>query len=142
MAEYLVKVRNGDIKDMGYTPAGLYGGAFLGRLVLAEPTHRLCERPMVFIYAVLCVGLQLVFWLYVSFTFEMENIITETVAVNLLVSFQDHSSQLHDLNDLSDFPSQLTIISQGISVGSKIFSPEFCSSAIGETPTHSPAWLY
>jgi fucose permease len=63
IVEYLVKVRNGDLKDMGYVPAGLAGGGFLGRLLLAEPTHRLGERRMVFIYAVLCVGLQLVFWL-------------------------------------------------------------------------------
>lgn len=65
MVEYLVNVRNGDVKNMGYVPAGYYGGGFLGRLLLAEPTHRLGERRMVFIYAVLCVGLQLVFWLYV-----------------------------------------------------------------------------
>lgn len=76
MVEYLVKVRNGDIKDMGYVPAGYYGGAFLGRLVLAEPTHRLGERRMVFIYAVLCVGLQLVFWLYVLFIPVMELMLT------------------------------------------------------------------
>lgn len=65
MVEYLVKVRNGDVKEMGYVPAGFYGGGFLGRLLLAEPTHRFGERRMVFIYSVLCVGLQLVFWLYV-----------------------------------------------------------------------------
>lgn len=63
IVEYLVRVRNGDLKDMGYVPAGLSGGGFLGRLLLAEPTHRLGERRMIFIYAVLCVGLQLVFWL-------------------------------------------------------------------------------
>ncbi|KAJ5204405.1 uncharacterized protein N7498_005284 [Penicillium cinerascens] len=105
MVEYLVKVRNGDIKDMGYVPAGFYGGAFLGRLVLAEPTHRLGERRMVFIYAVLCVGLQLVFWL-------VPNIITEAVAVSLLGFFSG------------------PFFATGISVGSKIFSPEICSSAI------------
>lgn len=63
IVEYLVKVRNGDLKDMGYVPAGLSGGGFLGRLLLAEPTHRLGERRMIFVYAILCVGLQLVFWL-------------------------------------------------------------------------------
>jgi fucose permease len=63
IVEYLVKVRNGDLKDMGYVPSGLLGGGLLGRLLLAEPTHRLGERRMVFIYAVVCVGLQLVFWL-------------------------------------------------------------------------------
>lgn len=63
MVEYLVKVRIGNIKTIGNVPAGYYGGGFLGRLLLAEPTYRLGERRMIFAYAVLCVGLQLVFWL-------------------------------------------------------------------------------
>ena len=46
-------------------PAGFYGGGFLGRLILAEPTYRLGERRMIFIYVLLCLGLELVFWLYV-----------------------------------------------------------------------------
>ncbi|KAJ6095377.1 hypothetical protein N7486_006123 [Penicillium sp. IBT 16267x] len=105
MVEYLVKVRNGDVKDMGYVPAGYYGGGFLGRLILAEPTHRFGERRMIFIYAVLCVGLQLVFWL-------VPNIITEAVAVSLLGFFSG------------------PFFATGISVGSKIFAPEIVSSAI------------
>lgn len=44
MVEYLVNVRDGDVKNMGYVPAGFYGGGFLGRLILAEPTHRLGEQ--------------------------------------------------------------------------------------------------
>lgn len=63
MVEYLVRVREGDLAGMGYVPAGFYGGGFLGRLLLAEPTHRFGERRMIFLYALLCVGLQLVFWL-------------------------------------------------------------------------------
>ncbi|KAJ5651019.1 uncharacterized protein N7484_004742 [Penicillium longicatenatum] len=105
MVEYLVKVRNGDVKDMGYVPAGYYGGGFLGRLILAEPTHRFGERRMIFIYAVLCVGLQLVFWL-------VPNIITEAVAVSLLGFFSG------------------PFFATGISVGSKIFAPEIVSPAI------------
>ncbi|KAJ5924216.1 Major facilitator superfamily domain general substrate transporter [Penicillium verhagenii] len=105
MVEYLVKVRHGDVKNMGYVPAGFYGGGFLGRLFLAEPTHRLGERRMIFIYAVLCVALQLVFWL-------VPNIITEAVAVSLLGLFSGPF-----------FPT-------GISVGSKIFDPEIVSSGI------------
>ncbi|OQE24486.1 hypothetical protein PENSTE_c007G04641 [Penicillium steckii] len=105
MVEYLVNVRNGDVKNMGYVPAGFFGGAFLGRLILAEPTHRLGERRMIFIYAVLCVGLQLVFWL-------VPNIITEAVAVSLLGFFSG------------------PFFATGISVGSKIFVPEIRSSAI------------
>ncbi|CAG8088595.1 unnamed protein product [Penicillium olsonii] len=108
MVEYLVKVRNGDVKEMGYVPAGFFGGGFLGRLILAEPTHRLGERRMIFIYVVLCVGLQLVFWL-------VPNIITEAVAVSLLGFFSG------------------PFFATGISVGTKIFSPEIRSSAIGKS---------
>lgn len=63
MVEYLQNVRNGDPKHMGYVLTGFYGGAFLGRLLLAEPTYRFGERRMIFIYVLLCIGLQLVFWL-------------------------------------------------------------------------------
>ncbi|KAG9497491.1 hypothetical protein J7337_010352 [Fusarium musae] len=40
VVEYLVEVRNGDINQMGFVPAGFSGGSLLGRLFLAEPTHR------------------------------------------------------------------------------------------------------
>jgi fucose permease len=63
LVEYLVVVRGGELAQMGYVPAGFNGGCFLGRLLLVEPTQRFGERRMVFIYAVLCVGLQLLFWL-------------------------------------------------------------------------------
>ncbi|KAJ5950375.1 uncharacterized protein N7479_008788 [Penicillium vulpinum] len=99
MVEYLVNVRNGDVKDMGYVPAGFYGGAFLGRLILAEPTHRLGERRMIFIYALLCVVSQ------ISSPRQWQSVYWD--------SSQVLSSQ-----------------QQGISVGSKIFSPEIRSSAI------------
>lgn len=65
MVEYLVDYRNGKINKVGYVLTGFYGGSFLGRLLLAEPTYRLGERRMVFIYTLLCIALQLVFWLYV-----------------------------------------------------------------------------
>jgi fucose permease len=65
---------------MGYVPAGFYGGGFLGRLLLAEPTHRFGERRMIFIYIVLCLALELVFWL-------VPDIITEAVAISLLGFF-------------------------------------------------------
>lgn len=63
LVEYLVVVRGGELAQMGYVPAGFNGGCFLGRLLLAEPTQRLGERRMVFIYALLSIGLQLLFWL-------------------------------------------------------------------------------
>lgn len=63
VVEYLVEVRGGDLSNMGYVPAGFNGGCLLGRLLLAEPTHRLGERRMVFFYSCLAVALQIVFWL-------------------------------------------------------------------------------
>lgn len=66
IVEYLVRVRNGDLDQMGYVPAGFYGGAFVGRLILAEPTYRFGERRMICVYVALCLALELVFWLYLS----------------------------------------------------------------------------
>lgn len=63
VVEYLVEVRDGDLAKMGYVPVGYNGGAFLGRLLLAEPTYRLGERRMICLYIVLCIAFQLVFWL-------------------------------------------------------------------------------
>jgi fucose permease len=62
---------------MGYVPSGFYGGAFLGRLILAEPTHRFGERRMLSIYATLCFAMQLIFWL-------VPNIISSAVAFSLM----------------------------------------------------------
>ncbi|KAF7586164.1 hypothetical protein BBP40_009339 [Aspergillus hancockii] len=100
-----VHVRNGDLNDMGYVPAGFYGGGFLGRLMLAEPTYRWGERRMVVIYVLLCVGLELVFWL-------VPNIITEAVAISLLGFFSG------------------PFFATGISVASKLFDVDIRSSAI------------
>lgn len=63
VVEYLVEARNGVLSEVGYVPAGFNGGCLLGRLLLAEPTHRFGERRMVFMYCVLSIALQLVFWL-------------------------------------------------------------------------------
>jgi fucose permease len=61
VVEYLVRVRHGNLANIGYVPAGSYGGLFLGRLLLAEPTHRFGERLMLSAYAFICLVLQLVF---------------------------------------------------------------------------------
>ena len=63
VVEYLVDVRNGDLAQMGYVPAGFSGGCLLGRILLPEPTHRFGEKRMVLLYCVLCLGFQLLFWL-------------------------------------------------------------------------------
>jgi fucose permease len=61
--EFLVRVRHGELSKVGYVPAGSYGGVFMGRLILAEPTHRFGERSMLLLFTVLCFAMQLVFWL-------------------------------------------------------------------------------
>ncbi|KAM0186309.1 hypothetical protein ACHAPI_011795 [Fusarium lateritium] len=63
VVEYLVDVRNGDINQMGFVPAGFSGGSLLGRLFLAEPTHRFGVRRMIFGFTIISIGLQLLFWL-------------------------------------------------------------------------------
>lgn len=63
VVEYLVDVRHGELSKMGYVPAGFNGGCLLGRLLLAEPTHRFGPRRMVFGYILAALGLQLIFWL-------------------------------------------------------------------------------
>ena len=80
VVEYLVDVRNGELSEMGYVPAGFSGGCLLGRILLPEPTHRFGERRMVFLYCVLCLVFQLVFWL-------VPNIIAASVSISLLGFF-------------------------------------------------------
>ncbi|KAF4625771.1 hypothetical protein G7Y89_g12390 [Cudoniella acicularis] len=63
IVEYLVQTRHESLHQMGYVPSGFYGGLCLGRLALAESTHRWGERRMLMIYSVLCFGLQMIFWL-------------------------------------------------------------------------------
>lgn len=65
---------------MGYIPTGYYGGLFLGRLLLAEPTFRLGEKRMVLVYCGICLGLQLLFWL-------VPNIIANATALSLMGFF-------------------------------------------------------
>lgn len=67
VVEYLVDVRDGDLERVSDVPAGFSGGCLLGRLLLPEPTHKYGERLMGMIYLTLCLGVQLVFWLYVNF---------------------------------------------------------------------------
>ncbi|KAK7228289.1 hypothetical protein V2G26_000459 [Clonostachys chloroleuca] len=105
MVEYLVDVRDGNLAQMGFVPAGFNGGCLLGRLLLAEPTYRLGERRMVLIYCVLAVGLQLVFWL-------VPNIIAASVAVSFIGFFTG------------------PFFATGMNMGSKLFSAESHSTAL------------
>ncbi|OLN85437.1 Bypass of stop codon protein 6-like protein 5 [Colletotrichum chlorophyti] len=115
IVEYLVEIRGGDLGQMGYVPAGFNGGAMLGRLLLAEPTYRLGERRMILVYVVLCIAFQLVFWLHawlIRCLSSVPNIIAASVAVSFVGFFSG------------------PFFATGISVGSKLFSPEVQPTAL------------
>lgn len=78
--EYLVDVRDGNLATMGYVPAGSYGGMCLGRLLLAEPTHRFGEKRMLLLYATICLAMQLIFWL-------VPNIISSAISFSIMGFF-------------------------------------------------------
>ncbi|KID84527.1 Major facilitator superfamily domain, general substrate transporter [Metarhizium guizhouense ARSEF 977] len=105
VVEYLVDVRRGSLSQVGYVPAGFNGGALLGRLLLAEPTHRFGERGMVFVYCLVSTALQLVFWL-------VPNIIAASIAVSFIGFFTG------------------PLFATGISLGSKLFPRHIHSTAL------------
>jgi fucose permease len=80
VVQYLVEVRHGKLSKMGYVPSGFYGGITLGRLLLAEPTHRFGELRMLLLYTVLCFAMQLIFWL-------VPNIISSAVVFSFMGFF-------------------------------------------------------
>lgn len=63
LVQFLVSVRHGDLKKMGYVASGFWSGFTIGRVVLADITHKLGERRMVFVYTALALIMQLMFWL-------------------------------------------------------------------------------
>jgi MFS family permease len=87
LVQYIVSVRNGDPKEVGYIASGFWTGFTLGRVVLADITHYFGERRMVFVYLALAITMQLLFWL-------VPNIIVIAVAVCLLGELCLHSSIL------------------------------------------------
>ncbi|KAF1951530.1 MFS general substrate transporter [Byssothecium circinans] len=106
VVEYLVSARNGRLPDVGYVPAGLWGGVFLGRVLLAEPTHRFGERRMMMIYCSLILALQLVFWL-------VPNLVGSAMAISFLGFFYG------------------PLFATGMSVGSKLFDKRIQPIALG-----------
>lgn len=106
VVEYLVSARNGRLPEVGYVSAGLWGGIFLGRVLLAEPTHRFGERRMVMLYCFLILALQLIFWL-------VPNIISSAVAICLLGFFFG------------------PLFATGMSIASKLFDRDIQATAIG-----------
>jgi fucose permease len=78
--EFLISVRNGTPNKVGYVASGFWGGLALGRVALADITNKLGERRMVFIYIVVALAMQLIFWF-------VPDIIADAVVVSLLGFF-------------------------------------------------------
>ncbi|KAK5049400.1 hypothetical protein LTR84_004329 [Exophiala bonariae] len=106
VVEYLVQERSGSLSSIGYVPAALSGGGFLGRLLLAEPTHRFGERRMILLYTVVCLALQIMFWL-------IPNLVAGVVVYTALGFFSG------------------PFFATGISVASKLCPKSIQSTALG-----------
>jgi fucose permease len=106
VVEYLIEARNGKLPEVGYIPAALAGGIFLGRLLLAEPTSRFDERRMTLVYCVCMLGLQLIFWL-------VPNFVSSTVSPCFLGFFFG------------------PLFATGMSASSKLFTKEQQPTALG-----------
>ncbi|KAH6900034.1 putative MFS transporter [Thelonectria olida] len=110
VVEFLISVRNGTPNKVGYVASGFWGGLALGRVALADITNKLGERRMVFIYIVVALAMQLIFWF-------VPNIIADAVVVSLLGFFI-----------APFFPA-------GISVLTKLLPKDLHVAAIGLTST-------
>lgn len=121
VVEYLISTRNGNLPEVGYVPSGLWGGIFLGRVLLAEPTHRFGERRMVMLYCFIILGLQLVFWL-------VPDLVGGAIAISFLGFFFG------------------PMFATGMSIGSKLFPERIRPTALGmreifPTLSHLPQGL-
>ncbi|EPQ52157.1 MFS general substrate transporter [Gloeophyllum trabeum ATCC 11539] len=62
---YVIDTRHGG-SSSGYISSGFFGGLTLGRVALLWVNHKVGERTVLFIYAALALGLELVIWLVPS----------------------------------------------------------------------------
>ncbi|KAG1840108.1 MFS general substrate transporter [Suillus tomentosus] len=76
MVTYIIDVRGGG-PSSGYISSGFWGGLMVGRVTLLWVNKKVGERRVLFIYAILAIGLQLVVWLVPS-------LIGDGVAVSLI----------------------------------------------------------
>ncbi|KAH7121757.1 major facilitator superfamily domain-containing protein [Dactylonectria estremocensis] len=64
---FMLRVRNASAYASGASASGFWAGQALGRAALGFVTEKYGERLCITIYLVLCVGLQLLFWLVPQF---------------------------------------------------------------------------
>ncbi|KAH7886845.1 MFS general substrate transporter [Phlebopus sp. FC_14] len=62
---YIIDVRSGG-PSSGYISSGFFGGLMIGRVALLWVNKKVGERRVLFIYALLAIGLELVIWLVPS----------------------------------------------------------------------------
>jgi predicted MFS family arabinose efflux permease len=93
---------------MGYVPTGFWAGVFLGRLLLAEPTHRLGEQRSILALTAGCLVMQLLFWL-------VPNIIASATAFSIMGFLFG------------------PFFATGMSVASRLFPRKVQSTALGES---------
>ncbi|KAG0699326.1 MFS general substrate transporter [Suillus ampliporus] len=65
MVTYIIDVRGGG-PSSGYISSGFFGGLMIGRVGLLWVNKKVGERRVLFIYAVLAIGLELIVWLVPS----------------------------------------------------------------------------
>lgn len=63
----MLRVRHASELASGASGSGFWGGMALGRAVLGFVTERYGERTCISIYLVICIGLELLFWLVPKF---------------------------------------------------------------------------
>jgi fucose permease len=107
VVEYLVAHRNGALDKVGYVPTGFWAGLFLGRLLLAEPTHRFGEQRSIMCLGIVCLMFHLLFWL-------VPNLVASAVAFSFMGFFFG------------------PFFATGMSVASRIFPRKIQSTALGE----------
>ena len=70
--EFLVAVRDAPLRQFSFVSSGIWAAMAVGRLVLAEPTHRYGERKMLLLYSAFAVVLQITIW-------RVENAIVDSI---------------------------------------------------------------
>ncbi|CEF83101.1 unnamed protein product [Fusarium graminearum] len=106
VVEYLVAHRDGVLEKVGYVPTGFWAGLFLGRLLLAEPTHRFGEQRSIMCLSAVCLIFHLLFWL-------VPNLVASAVAFSFMGFFFG------------------PFFATGMSVASRMFPRKIQSMALG-----------
>ncbi|OJJ32053.1 hypothetical protein ASPWEDRAFT_44076 [Aspergillus wentii DTO 134E9] len=80
LVQFIISIRHGEPGKVGYIASGFWTGFTLGRILLADITHKFGERRMIFVYIALAIAMQLMFWF-------IPNIIANAVTVCFLGFF-------------------------------------------------------